>query len=122
VDIRPIRNAKDHAAALAEMETLWNARQGSPEYDRLDVLATLVDAYEAARWPIEPADPVETIRAAMALQGHTQEDLANVIGAKRASEILHRKRRLTLPMIRKLTAAWLIPAERLIGDYKLRAG
>jgi antitoxin component HigA of HigAB toxin-antitoxin module len=122
VDIRPIRNDKDHAAALAEMATLWKARKGSPEYDRLDILATLVDVYEAARWPIESADPVEAIKAAMAFEGHTQEDLANVIGANRASEVLHRKRHLTLSMIRKLTAAWHIPPERLIGEYELRAG
>ena len=120
MDIRPIRSDKDHASAIAAMEALWNAPEGSPDYDRLDVLATLVDAYEAVRWPIEAADPVEAIKAAMAFQGHTQEDLANVIGANRASEVLHRKRHLTLPMIRKLTAAWHIPPERLIGKYELR--
>jgi HTH-type transcriptional regulator/antitoxin HigA len=122
MDIRPIRNAKDHAAALSEMDALWNAPKGSPEYDRLDVLATLVDAYESARWPIATTDPVEAIKAAMAFEGHTQEDLANVLGANRASEVLRRKRHLTLPMIRKLTAAWHIPPERLIGEYQLRAG
>jgi HTH-type transcriptional regulator/antitoxin HigA len=122
MDIRPIRNAKDHAAALAEMEVLWDAPKGSPEYDRLDVLATLVDAYESARWPIEAIDPVEAIQAAMAFEGHTQEDLANVIGANRASEVLRRKRHLTLPMIRKLTGAWHIPPQRLIGEYPLQTG
>jgi HTH-type transcriptional regulator/antitoxin HigA len=121
MDIRPIRNAEDHATALAEMETLWDAPEGSPEYDRLDVLATLVNAYEAARWPATTADPVEAIQAAMAFEGRTQEDLANVIGANRASEVLRRKRQLTLPMIRKLTAAWHIPPQRLIGEYQLRA-
>ena len=68
MNIRPIGDDKDHAAALAEMAALWNAPEGSPEYDRLDVLGTLVDAYEAARWPAEATDPVKAIEAAMAFQ------------------------------------------------------
>jgi antitoxin component HigA of HigAB toxin-antitoxin module len=122
MDIRPIRSDEDHAAMLAEIAVLWNAPEGSPEYDRLDLLATLVDAYEKMRWPIELADPVEAIKAAMAFEGRTQEDLARLLGPNRASEVLRRKRRLTLPMIRKLTAVWHIPSERLIDDYELHAG
>lgn len=121
MDIRPIRNARDHSAALAEMEMLWDAPMGSPEYNRLNVLATLVDACESARRLSETVDPVEAIQAAMAFESRTQEDLAKVVGANRASEILRRKRHLTLPMIRKLAAAWRIPPQRLIGEYPLRS-
>ena len=119
MDIRPIKTEEDHAAALAEMAALWNAEEGSPEWDRLDVLATLVDAYESQRWPVAATDPVEAIQAAMEFDGHSQEDLAKMIGANRASEVLRRRRPLTLPMIRKLSTEWHIPANRLIEEYEL---
>ncbi|MDR2216042.1 MAG: transcriptional regulator [Nevskiaceae bacterium] len=122
MDIHPIRNDQDHASALAQMQALWNAPEGSTEYDRLDLLATLVDAYEKTRWPIHVTDPVDAIKAAMSFDGRTQEDLADLLGPNRASEVLRRKRHLTLPMIRKLAAVWHIPPERLIGDYELRVG
>jgi len=119
MDIRPIKTDADHKAALAEVEALWGAGEGTPEGDRLDVLATLVEAYEERRWPIAELDPVEAIEAAMAQDGHSRADLAKVIGQSRATEILQRKRPLTLPMIRKIAAAWRVPERVLVKEYPL---
>ena len=120
MDIHPIRNEADHRAALEEIETLWGAAQGTPEGDRLDVLATLVDAYEDQLWPADALDPVEAIEAAMQHDGHDRADLAALIGQSRATEVLQRKRALTLPMIRKIAAAWHVPEHVLVKDYPLR--
>lgn len=87
--------------------------------NRLDILATLVDAYEARRCPAEDLDPVDTIKADMELKGRSFSDLAQVIGKSRASEILKRRRPLTLGMIRKLHHSWHIPVDRLVGEYEL---
>ena len=76
MDIRPIKTDKDHRAALKKIEALWGADEGTAEGDRLDVLATLVEAYEEKRWPAEELDPVEAIEAAMAHDGHSRSDLA----------------------------------------------
>jgi HTH-type transcriptional regulator/antitoxin HigA len=121
VDIRPIKTDEDHRAALKEIEALWGADEGTPEGDRLDVLATLVEAYEERRWPIEELDPVEAIEAAMAHEGRSRSDLAKVIGQSRATEILQRKRPLTLPMIRKIASAWHVPERVLVKEYPLAA-
>jgi HTH-type transcriptional regulator/antitoxin HigA len=117
--IRPIHTEADHEAALREIEALWGAEQGSEAGDRLEVLTTLVESYEARRWPIEPLDPVAAIEAAMAMNGHTRADLAALIGQPRATEILGRKRALTLPMIRKIARAWHVPEKVLVQDYAL---
>lgn len=120
--LKPIRSDADHAAAVAEIEALWEAEPGTPEHDRLEVLGTLVDAYEASRWPIEAPDPVEAIKARMEASGYTQSDLGRLLGSRpRASEVLNRQRRLTVEMAWKLHRAWSIPAESLIRPYDLRA-
>lgn len=120
MDIRPIRTDEDHAAAIREIETLWGAAPGTPSGDRLDILVTLADAYEATRWPIPETDPVEAIKSSMAMEGRTQSDLARILGsASRASEILKRKRALTMDMAYRLHSAWRIPAETLIQPYRL---
>lgn len=119
MEIKPIRTDRDHRAALEEIERLWGAAEDSPEGDRLDVLATLVEAYEEKRWPIADMDPVEAIEAAMAHEGRTRADLAALIGQSRASEILQRRRPLTLPMIRKIAAAWHVPEHVLVREYRL---
>jgi HTH-type transcriptional regulator/antitoxin HigA len=119
VEIKPIRTDRDHRFALEEIERLWGAAENSPEGDRLDILATLVEAYEEKRWPIADMDPVEAIEAAMAHEGRTRADLAALIGQSRASEILQRRRPLTLPMIRKIAAAWHVPEHVLIREYRL---
>ena len=117
--ITPIRTDADHRRAVEEIERLWGAAEGTPDGDRLDVLATLVDAYEAKRWPTADLDPVEAIEAAMAHEGRTRADLAALIGQSRATEILQRRRALTLPMIRKIAAAWHVPERVLVKDYPL---
>jgi HTH-type transcriptional regulator / antitoxin HigA len=119
MDIRPIRTDQDHQAALAQIEALWGADEGTPEGDRLDVLATLVEVYEERRWPMDELDPVEAIEAAMAYEGRSRSDLAAVIGQSRATEILKRERALTLPMIRKIAAAWHVPERVLVKAYPL---
>ena len=119
MDIRPIRTDQDHAAALAVVEQLWGAPTGSDDGDRLDILVTLVEAYEDRRWPLAVADPVEAIESAMACEGRTRADLGRLIGPSRATEILQRKRALTLPMIRKIAKAWHVPEKLLVGEYSL---
>jgi HTH-type transcriptional regulator/antitoxin HigA len=119
MEIRPVRNDDDHAAALREIEALWGADEGTAEGDRLDVLATLVEAYEDRRWPMEELDPVEAIEAAMKHDGRTRAELARLIGESRATEVLRRKRALTLPMIRKIASAWHVPERVLVKEYDL---
>ena len=112
-NIRAIRTEADYEWALAEIERYFDNEPalGTPESDRFEIISTLIEAYEAEHWPIEPADPVETIKYAMEITGRTQTDLANLLGSKsRASEILKRKRPLTLGMVNKLHQEWRIPA------------
>jgi HTH-type transcriptional regulator/antitoxin HigA len=120
MEIRPIRTDEEHRAALEAIEALWGAAEGTPEGDRLDVLATLVEAYEDRRWPADELDPVAAIEAAMAHEGRDRAELAALIGQSRATEVLQRKRALTLPMIRKIAAAWHVPERVLVKEYKLR--
>ncbi|GGC49934.1 type II toxin-antitoxin system HigB family toxin [Chelatococcus reniformis] len=120
MDIRPIRSVEDHAEALRMIERLWNAPKGSPQGDTLDILATLVDAYEAEHHHFDRLDPIATIKAHMEMAGHTQADFAELIGSRsRASEILARKRLLNLRQVHKLVEAWKIPADLLIQPYEL---
>lgn len=116
MDIKPIRNERDHARALADLEKLWDAKPGSPEHDRMDVLATLIDAYEDEHHPILPPDPVEAIRFRMEQLGLDRKALEKSIGSRaRVSEVLARRRDLSLAMIRRLHRDLGIPAEILIG-------
>jgi HTH-type transcriptional regulator/antitoxin HigA len=118
-ELRPIRSEADYEAAVAEIERLWGAKGGTPEGDRLDVLATLVDAYEAERDPIDPPDPIAAIRFRMEQQGLTRKDLERILGSRvRVSEILNRKRGLSIAMIRRLHEALGIPADVLIRPTK----
>jgi HTH-type transcriptional regulator/antitoxin HigA len=123
--IRPIRNDRDHKAALAEIERLWHAPTGTPNGDKLDVLVTLVENYEERRWPLNSRrrfDPVDVLRYAIDELGHTQVELAEIIGSRsRASEILSRRRPLTLEMIQTITANWKIPADLLVRPYRTAA-
>ena len=115
MDIRPIKTDADYAAAVAEVEQMMDAVAGTSEGDRLDVLATLVQAYEDAHWPMELPDPIDAIRFRMDQEGLTPRDLQQYIGPKgRVSEVLNRRRPLTLAMIRRLQAGLGIPAEILI--------
>jgi HTH-type transcriptional regulator / antitoxin HigA len=121
-NIRAIRTEDDYNWALAEIETYFDnePKPGTADSDRFDVLAGLIEAYEAKHWPIEPADPIEAIQYSMETFGYSQNDLAEVLGSRsRASEILHRKRALTMQMAYKLYEKWNIPAEALLRPYHL---
>jgi len=121
-DVKPIRTERDYESAMAEIEKLWGAKSGTPKGDRLDVLATLVDAYEAEHFPMDAPDPVEAIKFRMEQQGLKRKDLEGIIGSRgRIAEVLDRKRGLSIAMIRKLHAELGIPAEVLIGPTKERA-
>ena len=114
--IRPIHSEADHNASLARIEALWDAQPGSSDHDELEVLSVLVSAYEEGRWPILPPDPVDAITFHMAQNGLKQKDLAAVIGSvSRASEVLNRRRSLTVEMIKAIHTAWSVPLESLIG-------
>jgi len=123
MEIRPIRTDMDHRAALAEIDTCWGAREGTEEGDRLDVLLALVEIYEAKRWPIDiddSFDPIDVLNYATEELGHTQAELAQLLGSRsRASEILSRRRALTVDMIHKISERWRIPADLLVRPYKI---
>ena len=120
VEVRPIRTEEDYEAALAEIESLMAARPGTPEGDRLDVLATLVEAWEAEHHAIEAPAPIALIRFVMEQRGLDRADLKPMIGERgRVSEILSRRRPLTLSMIRKLHTGLGLPADVLVRPYPL---
>jgi HTH-type transcriptional regulator / antitoxin HigA len=121
-DVKPIRSEKDYEAAMAEVEILWGAKSGTAKGDRLDVLATLIEFWEAANYPIDPPDPIEAIKFRMEQQGLTRKDLEGIIGSRaRIAEVLDRKRGLSIAMIRRLNAELNIPAEVLIRPTRKRA-
>jgi HTH-type transcriptional regulator/antitoxin HigA len=123
MNVHPIRTDDDHRRALAEIEKLWGAREGTSDGDKLDILVTLVEIYEERRWPLKSRrrfDPIDVLHYAIDELGHTQTDLARILGSRsRASEILARRRPLTLEMIQKITTSWRIPADLLIRPYKI---
>jgi HTH-type transcriptional regulator/antitoxin HigA len=114
-ELKPIRTKTDYEYALAEIERLWGSKTGTPKGDRLDVLATLLDAYEAEHYPMEPPDPIEAIKFRMEQQGLSRKDLEPLIGTRtRVAEVLNRKRSLSIGMIRRLHDHLGISAEVLI--------
>ncbi len=116
MEIKPIRTKKDYAAALSAVEKLMQAKAGSSEGDKLDVLVTLIQAYEAKHFPMDLPDPVEAIKFVMEQRNLTVHDLLPVFGRpNRAYEVLNGKRSLTLAMIRKLHVEFGIPADALIA-------
>jgi len=123
MDIRPIRTAADHRAALQELERIWDtATPGTKTGDKFEVLSTLVDVYEREHVAIPPPDPVEAIRFRMDQGGFTNKDLMLIFRTRaRVSEVMSKRRRLNLAMIRKLHERFDIPFESLIQEYKLRA-
>jgi len=121
VKLKPIRTEAEHAEALAEIERLWDAPEGSAEADDLEVLTLLVEAYETAHFPIQAPDPIEFIEYVMDSRGLTRKDLEQYIGARgRVSDILNRTRPLSVGMIRRLSAGLGLPADILIQPYPLR--
>jgi HTH-type transcriptional regulator/antitoxin HigA len=116
--IAPIRNEKDYQNALDRLELIFDATKGSEQGDELEILSILIDRYENENFPIGMPDPIEAIKFRMEQMGMKQKDLAEVVGFKsRVSEILSKKRKLTLDMIRKLNTTLHIPTEVLVQDY-----
>ncbi len=114
-DLKPVRTKADYKRAYAEVERLWGAKTGTPEGDRLDILATLIDAYETEHYPLDPPDPIEAIKFRMEQQGLSRKDLEPLIGTRtRVAEVLNRKRGLSIGMIRRLHDHLGISAEVLI--------
>lgn len=122
MDIKPVRTDTDYRAALKEIEALMKAAPDTPEGEKLDVLVTLVEAYEAKHYPLDLPDPVEAIKFEMEQKGLTVKDLEPMIGkSNRVYEILNYKRALTLKMIWKLNRELGIPAESLIKPSRIHA-
>ena|SRR5271167_2462294 len=123
MDVRPIRSEEDHRAALKQIEACWSAAEGTEEGDRLDVLLALVDAYEDKHWPVDNDqnfDPIDVLNHAIEEMGHTQAELAELLGSRsRASDILSRRRALTVEMIHKIGKAWKISADLLVRPYRV---
>ncbi len=118
LEIHPIRNEEDHALALREIARLMSAALGTKDGDRLDLLVTLVEAFESKHWPIEAPDPIEAIKFMMEQKGLSRHDLEPAIGGRgRVAEILNRRRPLTLAMIRNLSKLLEIPADVLVQPY-----
>jgi HTH-type transcriptional regulator/antitoxin HigA len=121
-EVKPIRTKRDYEAALREVERLWGTKAGTRDGDRLDVLATLVDAYEAEHYPMDPPDPIEAIKFRMEQQGLTRRDLEEIIGTRtRIAEVLNRRRGLSIAMIRRLHERLGISAEVLIRPSRKTA-
>jgi HTH-type transcriptional regulator/antitoxin HigA len=118
MEIKPIRNEADYEKALERLEEIFDAKRGTEEGDELEILSILIDNYENQNFPIEMPDPISAINFRMEQLGLKQKDLVKTIGYKsRVSEIMNKKRKLTLDMIRKLNTDLKIPTEVLIQDY-----
>lgn len=116
--IKPIKNERDYQFALKRLEEIFEAKKGTEEGDELEILSILIDRYENQHFPIPLPDPIEAIKFRMEQKGMKQKDLAEVVGFKsRVSEILNKKRKLTLGMIRKISTTLDIPAEILVQEY-----
>src|SRR5690554_1862374 len=116
--IKPIKNEADYQKALERLEMIFDAKRGTDEGDELEILSIIIDNYESENFPIDMPDPISAISFRMEQMGLKQKDLVDMIGFKsRVSEIMNRKRKLTLEMIRKLNKQLNIPTEILIQDY-----
>lgn len=121
MQIRPIRTKADHRAALKEVERLWNANPGTPDGERVEVLVTLIEDFEDKHFPIPAPDPIAAINFMLEQKGLSRRDLEPAIGSRgRVSEVLSRKRPLTLPMVRALSTLLDIPADILAQAYPMR--
>lgn len=120
MELKPIKTDTDYRTALKRLEEIFDAKSGTPESDELEILGLMVDDYENKHYPIEAPDPIEAIKIRMEEMHLKQVDLISEIGGKsRVSEILNRKRRLTVDMIRKLATRLNISAKVLISDYHI---
>ena len=122
MNIHPIHTENDYNAALKRVESLMDAVPGSKDFDELDILSTLVESYETKHYSIDTPDPIEAIKFRMEQEGLMQKDLVAIFGNKsRVSEVLNKKRKLTLDMIRNLHEKLNIPFENLLGEYSIQA-
>ena len=120
MNIKPIKNEQDYANSLSLIENLMSAKPNTPQMDELEVLTTLVEAYEENFYNIDAPDPIEAIKFRMEQEGLKQKDLVAIVGSKsRVSEVLNKKRKLTIEMIRSLHTQLHIPVESLFLDYKI---
>ena len=120
MNIKPIKCEKDYTNTLSQIENLMSATPNSPQMDELEVLTTLVEAYEEQHYKIDAPDPIEAIKFRMEQEGLKQKDLVAIVGSKsRVSEVLNRKRKLTIGMIRNLHKQLHIPVESLFLDYEI---
>lgn len=118
MEIKLIKTEKDYNQALEQLEVVFDAKKGTPEGDELELLSILIEQYENTHFPIDLPDPIEAIKFRMEQMGYNQNDLAKIIGLKsRASEILSKKRKLSLEMIRQLHTSLHIPTDVLIQNY-----
>jgi len=120
MNIKPIKNEQDYQEALSLIENLMSAEPNTQEMDALEVLTTLVESYEEQHYKIDAPDPIEAIKFRMEQEGLKQKDLVSIVGSKsRVSEVLNKKRKLTIEMIRSLHTQLHIPIESLFLDYKI---
>jgi HTH-type transcriptional regulator/antitoxin HigA len=121
MNLKPIRNDADHETALREIERLWGAAEGTSQGDRLEILTTLVEAWEEMRFPMDLPDPIEAIKFRLEQQGENQKSLVGILGSRtRVYEVMRRDRPLSLPMIRQLNRHLHIPAEVLIRPVRTK--
>ena len=121
MNIKPIRTDKDYEEALQRVELLMNAKEGTVEFDELEILSTLIENYEEKHFSIDIPDPIEAIKFRMEQEGLKQKDVAELFGNKvRVSEVLNKKRRLTLDMVRNLHDNLSIPYDSLLNRYELQ--
>jgi HTH-type transcriptional regulator / antitoxin HigA len=123
MEINPIKNDDDLTAALREIDRLWGAAPDTEDGDKLDILVALVERYEDRRWPnADDSDPIDLLNYAIEELGHSQAELAELLGSRsRASELLNRRRPLTVEMIYKISEAWKIPADLLVKPSRVAA-
>jgi len=116
MDIRPIKTEQDYNSSIKRIEELWSSKKDTPEGDELDLLVTLVESYEIKHYPIPPPDPIDAIKFRMEQMGMNKADMVKYLGSQsRVSEVLNRKRSLTLKMVRSLYKGLKIPAEILLA-------
>ena len=121
MNLKPVKNDAGHEIALKEIERLWGAREGTPEGDRLEILTTLVEAYEETRFPMDLPDPIEAVKFRLEQQGKDLKSLVGVLGSRtRVYEVVRRDRPLSLTMIRQLNKHLNIPAEVLIRPVRTK--
>ena len=120
MEIKPIKTEADYDSTLERIYAIFEAKPGTDEGDELDILTLLVENYERIHYPMEKPDPIEFIKYLMELRGVGQNELASLLNSRsRASEILNRRRPLTLAQIRKISNAWNVPVESMISEYEL---